>query len=211
MKKIFKLVFAFSVLTLSISVNIEGQNLDSNKFFEFGFRTSKFFKTSFLSNSRFKDQIKDPTTEVEGLIPSNEGRNYSLKLRYGTQIKPRTQLISEFGFAIRDEQAVCFCHVCDKIAKSNSLTKLFSFDTGLGIRYFIGRFKRFNFSVEAFNNISFTANESNLFYYGYSINPIIDLAVNDKIKLLLKYGFEQSFSSYEKKERYFEIAFSSHI
>jgi len=202
-KNIFNILGLFLLFINSSA----GQVFEKDEFIEVGLRVSKFIDSSFLINSRFRNQIKDPNVEIEGLKPSTEGKNYSLRFRYGNLLTQKTFLVNEIGFAARDEQAICFCHVCDKIAISNSLTTVFSLDAGVGLRHFITSIKDVTIFVEGMSNLSITTNESNLFYVGYSVHPILQYDLFRNLELNIKLGVEQSFIGYQKLERYFEIGF----
>ena len=172
---------------------------------------SKFIRSSFIENSKYQNQLSDPNTEIEGLIASPTGRNYSAKLRYGKKVFRNTHLITEIGYANINEQVVCFCHVCDKNSNPTTLVILNSINAGIGIRYQIVEFKKISFSFEAIGNYSLLVNESDIKYFGYSIHPLVQYELNEKLEVNIKYGYEQSFKEYEKKERYIELAINYNI
>lgn len=198
------------IFTLLANVGIVsfclGQKVKAPDFVEFGIRTGRFIETSFLENSKYRDQLSDPATAITGLIASPTGKNYAAKFRYGKGLNKRAYLIAELGFAVRDEQVYGFCHICDNIPGSFTLVKINTFDSGVGLRYQIVNIGNFNFSVEGIGHYSVSTNELGLHYFGYSVHPLIQYRFRETLHLNLRYGFEQSFNQYEKKERYAELA-----
>jgi len=201
MKKL-NIVIAINFLLMNLCF---GQGFESNDFFEVGLRTSNFTETSFLENSEFQKELTDPDTEVEGLRPSPTGTNFSVKLRYGKKIFSKIHLIGEVGFSWLNEEVVCFCHVCDKISNPTTLVTLNAINTGLGARYQIIKVERLSLSIDAIGTFSFLTNVADVQYYGFLVQPFIEYQLSKNLSINLKYGFEQSFNDYQKKEKYVEV------
>jgi len=205
---------SFGIVLNCLLVNMcLGQNPNSGDFFELGIKTSKFIESSFLENSKYKGELSDPNTEQQGWIASPTGRNFSAKFRYGKRIFPKTFLISEFGFTRLNEQVRCFCTslVCDKLDVTSTLVSLNAINIGIGTRYQVFNFNKFSFSFDLIGTYSFLTNEPGVKYFGYSVHPILGFEISKRLIINLKYGFEQSFNAYQKKEKYFELAINYSI
>jgi len=189
----------------------KGQNATNLDFFEIGIRSGKFIESQYLENSSYQDQLSDPKVEVQGFIASATGRNYAAKIRYGKSILNNAHLIGELSFTTRDEQVICFCHICDKASRPSTLVNVNSLDLGTGFRYQIVEHKKIKLLVEGIGHLSIRSNESDAGYFGYSIHPIIQYELDERLNINLRYGFEQSFGEYKRKERYFELAFNYQI
>lgn len=200
--------FALSLLLINLSF---GQDTETSDFFELGLKSSSFIESSFLENSKYREQLSDPNTEAIGLMASPTGKIYSAKLRYGKTIFSKTHLITELGFSKLDEQVMCFCHVCDKIANASTLVSLNAINAGIGIRNQILKMNNLNFSIEAIGNYSILSNESGITYFGYAIQPVFGYQFNERLSTNFKIGYEQSFNDYNKKEKYFEFAINYQI
>ncbi len=185
-----------------------GQDFNNGDFFELGVKSGKFIESSFLVNSRYQSELSDPAIEDVGLLPSSTGKNYSAKLRYGKKIFTNAHLVGEFGFSRLNEQVLCFCHFCDKIAGPFTLVSLNAIHAGIGGRYRVVQIKRFSLSLEAIGSYSLLTNESDVKYFGYSIHPMAEYRISEKLRVNLKYGYEQSFNDYEKRVKYVELAFN---
>ena len=193
-----------------ISLNF-AQDYEKSNFFEFGARTGKFIESTFLEDSKYKNQLSDPATESTGFMVSATGRIYAAKFRYGIEIFTKIHFIVESGFVSRNEQVIYFCHACDLASIPSTLTRVNSFDIGTGIRYQLFELNKFKLLIEGIGNYSISSNESGIRYFGYSIHPLIGYNFGKKLSVNLKFGFEQSFGDYEKKERYFEFAINYQI
>ena len=205
-KEIMKKITLGSTLILLVFNFCWGQNSNSQDFFELGVRYSQFIKSSFLENSNFKDELSDPNTEIEGIIASPTGNNYSLKFRYGKKIAKNAHLIVEFGYSHLNEQVICFCHVCDKISNPSTLVSLNSVNIGLGTRYEFLHINKFHLALDLIGQYSSVINESEINYFGFSVQPLIEYEINKKLNINLKLGFEESFKDYQKQEKYIEFA-----
>lgn len=199
-----RFVFGFIVITSITNISFS-QGSNSIDFLEFGIKSSKFIESSFLQNSKYQSELDNPNIEVIGFVASPTGTNYSAILRYGKKVFNNAHLVALLGFSVLNEQVVCFCHICDKISRPSTLVRLNSFSSGLGLRYEVLQIERFNLSFEAIGNYSFLTNESDVEYFGYAISSLIGYQINDSLKFNLKYGREQSFNSYQKKEHFFEL------
>jgi len=207
MKKI-----ALGIVLFFLLVNFcSGQNSNSGDIFEFGIKSSRFIESSFLENSKYQNKLSDPNTETEGLIASPTGKIYSTKFRYGKKIFTKAHLIGEFGFSKLNEQVVCFCHACGKIANPLTLVNLNAINIGVGTRYQIFKIKKINFSFDVIGSYSFLTNESGIKYFGYSVHPFVEYQISNNLYVNLKYGYEESFKEYQKKEKYFEFAINYRI
>lgn len=205
-KEIMKRITLGFTLTLLAFNFCYGQNSNSQDFFELGFRYSKFIESSFLENSKYKDELSDPNTEIEGIIASPTGNNLSIKFRYGKKIFNKVHLISEFGYSHLNEQVICFCHACDKVSNPSTLVSLNAINIGLGTRYSFLNINNFHLAFDLIGNYSSIINESGISYIGVSVQPLIEYEINKKININLKLGFEESFKDYQKKEKYIEFA-----
>jgi hypothetical protein len=198
-------------LTTVIAINIFlinfcfGQGFESTDFFELGIRTSSFVERSILETSDGQLAFADPEKELIGLTATPMGVNYSTKLRYGKKIFPKIHLIGEVGFSKSNIEVACFCHLCDKVPYIR-LVNLNTINTGVGARYQIFNIKRISFSIDAIGSFSFLTNEPDVQYYGFLVQPFVEYQLSKKLSINLKYGYEQSFNDYQKKERYVEFA-----
>ena len=199
-------------LTLGIAINFLlinlcfAQRFESNDFLELGFRTGNFTESSFLETTDFQNQLADPNTDIEGLLASPTGRNYSAKFRYGKKLFPNFHLISEVGLTKLNEEVVCFCVVCDKPYEPFIFATFYAVNTGLGARYQVIKINRLSFSIDAIGSFSFLTNESDVQYYGFLVQPFVEYQLSKNLSINLKYGYEQSFNDYQKKEKYVEFA-----
>ena len=199
-------------LILSLAINFLmlnfcfAQEFESDDFFELGFRKSSFIESTFLETSDFQGVLSDPNIESVGFLASPTGKNYSLKFRYGKMILPKMHLIGEVGFSKLNEEIICFCHLCDKLSIPTNLVNLNAINMGLGARYQIFNIKRISFSIDAIGSFSFLTNEPDVQYYGFLVQPFVEYQLSNKLRINLKYGYEQSFNDYQKKEKYVEIA-----
>lgn len=205
-----KIIFGIAINFLLINFCL-GQNFKSVDFFELGIKSSKFIESSFLENSKYQKELSDPNTEIEGLIASPTGRNYSANFRYGKEMFSKVHLLGEFGFSKLNEQVLCFCHVCDKVSNPSTLVSLNAINVGVGTRYHIFKIKKINFALDAIGNFSFLTNESGIKYFGYALHPFVEYPISKNLNINLKFGYEESFKNYQKKEKSFEFAMNYQI
>jgi len=201
--------YQITAILLSLFLTNTGFGQDNSKknFIEFGVQIGQFIESPFLENSSYNSQLSN-RTELAGWIASPIGSTYAAKLRYGRNIESQLYVIGEIGYATRNEEVDCFCHLCDKGYQPPILTKVNSLDIGIGARYEYLTVKDFNFLVEGISHYSFSTNELNRTnFLGYRISPVmIAYVFSESLSANLKYSFEQSFGDYKKAEQSLELA-----
>jgi len=206
-----KLVITILFLITQTSLLVGQQENRNEDFFEYSIRISKLRTSSFLENSTFQDQLNDPAIDDLGLMPSFTGINYAMKFKYGKSLSSDVNLLTELGYAHRNEQVIAFCHVCGFIPKPSTVAKVKSIDLGTGIRYHIEEIEKINFSIDIMLNYSFVINESDIWYLGYYISPLIEYKLDDNWRFNFNAGFEQSFKKYQKTELFLGFGTSYYL
>ena len=199
-------VFLF-VLTIC-----QGQN-DSAKsdFIEIGFHGSSFSNNRFIENAAFYELMGNPQKDPVGYIPVGTGNEFGLNLKYAKQFTEKFHLVSSVGYSRRIENAICYCHFCDKVFVGEQPLKINSIDAGIGARYSFFQKANFNFSGEGMYFYSFSLNQDGFQYSGFYFSPIIGYDLSNSIQVNVKLIFEKPILKYNKNELPFEIAILKRI
>lgn len=196
------LVLVTLIHLVCYNISFSQQNAD---FFEFGIRTSRFIESDFLEKSTYRELLSDPSIEIGGYVPSLTGKNYAAKLRYGKGLSKKVHFITEIGFAIKNEQVTCFCHLCGKTSIPGTVAKIKSFDIGTGFRYQFLEWNKLLLSVDGVVSYAFSITKSGARSLGCYLNPVIEYQLTPRLNINTKFGVEQSFGRYNKKERFLEL------
>lgn len=199
----------FSIIIISlVFINLSSaQKETEGNFLEFGIRMGKSIESDYLTNSiRHKKYLSDPKVHSQGIVASPAGLNHSISLRFGFKLFTNTHLIGKVGFVSNDEQVEFFCHSCDLLSVPYSFAIVNSVDYGIGIRHQFFELNSFSFLLEGLALFSVFTNEPDANYFGYSLHPVIDFLFTERLSTNLKFGYNESFGSYEKKELNIEIA-----
>lgn len=195
----------FLTLLLLICFQISYAQNEANKydFVEIGIRSSRFLKSDFLNSAKYSDQIADPEVAIEGLMPVKTGSSFGINIKYGKGLNAKTHLIMKLGYAQREEQVICFCHICDKAPETTTLVTVNSFDLGVGARYLLMQRNDIDFQIEG--STIYSIAEGEMMYLGYYIAPMLGFKMTENIMMTTKVGFEQSFGKYSKMETFAEV------
>ena len=198
---------AILLIFFIVRISVGQENGGLRDFVEVGLRTSNIIETSLLRNTIYNEVGSEVArSEQFGFTSTGNSSNLTINVRFGKSVSNKIQVLSEIGYLIINEDFECFCHVCGKINTTPITINVRAINGSIGGRYNLLNLNDLYVSVDGLIKYSITTNISDHSFYGFLIQPLVGYELGNGYSVNLKYGFEQSFKDYKKKETFAEVA-----
>ena len=183
----FFIIMSFSVTHLNGQSGIEGS-----------MHYVRILETNFLDIPNYRGLLGNPNTEDSGLIPANKAIGFEFELTYVKKFSNKFSWVLSAGIIHRQEQAECFCHVCNKLPSRVKFLDVNNIDIGLAGRYLLSRYKRTKFNIESGFRFPVLGNRNESKYLEFEIKTVAIRNLANGLSLKVIIGYEKSLLNYKR-------------
>lgn len=158
----------------------------------------RILETNFLDKPKFRPLLGNPETDDSGLIPANRAIGFEIDLSYVKQFSKKFSWIISGGYIQRQEQAKCFCHVCDKLPSRSNFLDVKNFELGFAGRYLVANYKNTRFSLESGFRFAILGNYTEAHYLEYEMSAVAIRELTNELAIKFLFGLQKSFGSYKR-------------